>query len=716
MEFSSLLTRKDNRRKTNENGSHNLGKELELETPTQRGLEASLFIDRKFLDVAIITGTTQSPEKLFGKDAWEGYLSARKFARQYGNGDLNIDFIRSIHKKLMHNTNSNLAGRIRNTTVRAGDYNDPQKPVTYTEAEIENINANPHLTFQPEENDPKAGFIYYPFSEDGIGTENHINTLLQETCDWYNEEKNKEGVNPYKLASQLQRRLVSMHPFLDANGTASRLIMNWSLENSGVAPSALDDPNSDILTSEDNWILAVESGSKKYEEAQKRQKLLEKAGIEDIAYVLGVSPEKAFYDYIYKHIKDSPKLFSKNGMQDHQDFQRFFRDFVNELREFQQFLQSTTTIGDKTITQGGFISSAFIKLTQSGITANPDLTNDFFSDVKIYRGGSLDIEDVDDHTILDLMTAFTGVGTGYRALEKSYLPAVSPQKVSSAQIEESMDYYNKLVGKLYFKKRHPQENPYGDTTGDLEDTIRMHTGGGKAVWVSPFVSTSFSYQLSRGWASGALSKNGYGILFSGSIPKEGAILSFGQKTGSHKSDIPAIDASMFYPTERECLVVGGISPNSLDEIRIFKKGQIMFIARKITGETVTIEINNVQEQFVRQKTYEFTDGELKLIKDVQTEIPSQVMIAQTPEEPPIELPGLYEQQYSVFDIPEENPKIFYSFGKKNIFNNIIKIKKFYNPLIIEGDDDKYLSPISGKIYDKIFYIEDNHGKKNSKKF
>src|SRR3989344_7713657 len=85
----------------NESSSSKLEKELGLETPTQRALEASLFIDKKFLDVAVITGSTQAPEKLFGKDAWERYLSARTFARQYGNADLSIDFIRSIHINLM---------------------------------------------------------------------------------------------------------------------------------------------------------------------------------------------------------------------------------------------------------------------------------------------------------------------------------------------------------------------------------------------------------------------------------------------------------------------------------------------------------------------------------------------------------------------------------------------------------------------------------------
>jgi len=688
MEFPLSLSHKDSRRKTSESSSSKLEKKLGLETPTQRALEASLFIDKKFLDVAVITGNTQAPEKLFGKDAWEGYLSARKFLRQYGNGDLNIDFIRSVHQKLMQTTNSDLAGRIRDTAVRAGNYNDPQKPVAYTEGEVKNIKANPYLKFQPAEKEGNIGFIYYPFSEDGDGTEEYINKLLQETCDWYNEEKNKEGISSYKLAAQLQRRLISIHHFFDGNGAASRLIMNWSLENNGGVPSALDDPSNDILTSEENWIIAVESGSKKYKEAQERQKVLEKAGITDIAYVLGVSPEKAFYDYIYKHIKGSPRLFSSNGMQDHQEFQKFFSDFIDELRKFQQFLQPTTTIGDKTITQGGLISSAFIKLTQPGTTANPDLTNSFFSDVKIYRGGSLDIEDINDPTILDLMTSFTAVGTGYRALEKSYLPAVSSQKVSSAQIEESMDYYNKLVGKLYFKKRHPQENPYEAVVGDLEDTIRAHTSGGKYAWVSPFVSTSFSYQQSRMWASGTLSKNGYGVLFSGSVPKEGAVLSFGQKNGANKSDIQAIDASMSFPTERECLIAGGINPNSVDEIRIVKKGQIMFIARRIQGETATIEINNVQGQFVRQKTYEFIDGEFKLVKDIQTEIPSRVMIAQIPEEPPIELPEPYEQKYTVLDLPIKYLAISNLFDKKGEFYNITEIKKIYDLKNIIFDKDK----------------------------
>lgn len=495
---------------------------IELESPTQRALEASLFIDKKFFDVSVIVGNSTPPEHLFGEKPWQGYIDARNFSRQFGQGNLTIDFITGLHSKIASPVDSQIAGKIRNVPIRGGDYNNPKEPVTYTDEEIESIKQNPYLMFQ-EAGGKNTGFIHYPFSKEGEDPQAHIQNLLQEVCDWYNGEKAKPGTDPYKLAALLQRKMISIHPFYDANGTTSRVLMNWALETNGVAPSALDNPSNDVLTDENSWVDAVKKGGSKYTESQKRNHALESAGIEDVAYALGLSPERAFYDYIFRHIGKPPAFFSKNNMQDHQTFEEFFTQFIEELKKFQKFLQTETKIGDKTITQGGLISEGFMKLLSKSGFLSEETTDQFFTNVTLFRGGSLEIAQIDDLTICQMMGNYTGVGTGYRALRRSYMSALSGDVASRQQITESAAYYNKMMAKYYLHRQHPQISPYGADVKDLEQTIRDHVAANTQIWESPFASTSFSRSVSLGF-TGGLAK--FGALFTVRAPKEGIVLSF----------------------------------------------------------------------------------------------------------------------------------------------------------------------------------------------
>lgn len=583
------------------------------------------------MGVAIIIGEATPPEDLFGQKEWEGYVDARAFARDYGSNNLTIDFITSIHQKLVAGINPNISGKIRNIDVMAGDYNDPSKPVSYTKEEIDNINANDYLAFETT-GDETTGFILYPFSKDGGSTEAYVSELLQQVCDWYNTEREKEGTDPHRLAALLQRKLISIHPFLDTNGTVSRLLMNWSLENSGVSPSALDNPSNDILTSEDDWTKAVQNGSKKYEDSNKRLSAMEKAGVVDIAYVLGFGPEKAFYDYVFKHLSIPPQLFTSSGMQDHKQFEEFFGNLIAELKEFQKFLQSTTTIGEQTISQGGLISLGYIKLSNSPTLSNPQTAKLLFSDINVFRGGSLGVTEVDDQMMCDLVSNFTAVGAGYRALEHADMPSMSPDKISPSHVTEAMDYYNKMVAKLYFERNHAGQNPYSQIRS-LGDTIRGHTAGRDQVWDSPFASTSLSRSVSQTHSYGEKSSI-LRALFTAKLPSEGVVLTF-QSQGSDAG----IGGGLGFGSEKECLVAGAINPNSIQELRIYSgkytsgSSEIFVIQKRQGANGVEIVINDVRGIFVIEKVYvPDGNGGYKLVSQREPKISSRSIIESLPEE------------------------------------------------------------------------------------
>ena len=59
-------------------------KELGLRSSSDRLLETSLFIDKKFLQVAIVTENSFRQERMFGNEAWADWLEGRIEARRYG--------------------------------------------------------------------------------------------------------------------------------------------------------------------------------------------------------------------------------------------------------------------------------------------------------------------------------------------------------------------------------------------------------------------------------------------------------------------------------------------------------------------------------------------------------------------------------------------------------------------------------------------------------
>lgn len=64
-----------------------------------------------------------------------------------------------------------------------------------------------------------------------------VGAAMDDFMKWYNGAQGK--VPPIELAAQAYQRLVSIHPFLDANGRTCRMVMDYILQGHGLPPAAL---------------------------------------------------------------------------------------------------------------------------------------------------------------------------------------------------------------------------------------------------------------------------------------------------------------------------------------------------------------------------------------------------------------------------------------------------------------------------------------------
>jgi Fic family protein len=73
-----------------------------------------------------------------------------------------------------------------------------------------------------------------------------VEPMMEEFVRWY--EKSKDALHPIDLAGRAHQRLVSIHPFPDANGRLCRMVMDWILQNNGYPPTVYFDRLSSYST------------------------------------------------------------------------------------------------------------------------------------------------------------------------------------------------------------------------------------------------------------------------------------------------------------------------------------------------------------------------------------------------------------------------------------------------------------------------------------
>lgn len=234
--------------------------ELGLHTPAERAMESSLFIDEPLHELALLRRQA-NPGTLFGVREWAGYLDARAFARRYGDRELSIPFVNELHGRLAQFSDDPRVGLLEQSQRLGG------LPSGLSEREKGIIDDNPFLKLLTPDD---FGFLKGNFISYQTATADEAERALTALCDRYNDARLQSGADPYRLAAEVQQDLVSIHPWGDYNGRASRLIMNWILENHGLSPSVIPDFDRDILSTSPEWRDTVRSGSELFEERVER--------------------------------------------------------------------------------------------------------------------------------------------------------------------------------------------------------------------------------------------------------------------------------------------------------------------------------------------------------------------------------------------------------------------------------------------------------------
>lgn len=101
-----------------------------------------------------------------------------------------------------------------------------------TEEDILNL----HRLFYQQIDPEKAGQyrnvkVYISGSRYAVSAVSKIPAEMQKLVEWYNQ--NEKKLHPVELASELHKRFVFIHPFIDGNGRMARLLMNLSLLRNG---------------------------------------------------------------------------------------------------------------------------------------------------------------------------------------------------------------------------------------------------------------------------------------------------------------------------------------------------------------------------------------------------------------------------------------------------------------------------------------------------
>jgi len=156
------------------------------------------------------------------------------------------------------------------------------------------------LTLRQQADGFKTAIIAYP-------PQQFVQDHLDEFFAWYVAALN--SMDPTALAATAQRRLVSIHPFLDGNGRVSRLVMDDALQRGGLPPALLTDPNLDFMVTKKAWIAEVRAGVVEAYETTVRHADIFNAALERLdgqtvaatwAMILGLTSDPdALIDWLY---------------------------------------------------------------------------------------------------------------------------------------------------------------------------------------------------------------------------------------------------------------------------------------------------------------------------------------------------------------------------------------------------------------------------------
>ncbi|MCX0275604.1 hypothetical protein NLM24_34005 [Nocardia zapadnayensis] len=288
-----------------------------IRTDADRALELSLFMEDKFRDIALVSRQAR-PETIFdGPQGWASWLDARLYARRNLDREMSVDLMAEIHRRLQIRHSPEIAGQMGG--VPKLGIGSLSRPLSRSEQAA--IEENPLLThvpgpfrtephgvvFQPKiegrpgarevrwldapptdqqlaaiRDDPLTTYhppgglvaqhgLIHPPTENGMIVYPHFGSVdgtrefHESLCDRYNDARRQPGYDPYRLAAEFQKQLISAHAWQgDFHGRHSRILMNFGLEQAGRPPSAVAEFDHDMYASSSQWAHEVEAGSHRY--------------------------------------------------------------------------------------------------------------------------------------------------------------------------------------------------------------------------------------------------------------------------------------------------------------------------------------------------------------------------------------------------------------------------------------------------------------------
>jgi hypothetical protein len=610
-----------------------------IHSQSQKIQEIPLFIDERFLRTGLLAGRDiEDIKHWFGAGEWAGWLGARKVAQSYGNRPLSASFINNLHQALLLPASPKENVLIGDFRLSAMFGFKKDNPGEFPISKITVINENPYLKFietpVPEgkiarPDATKWGYIQYPRVGDADfmnSLPDHIKAklsprptnqelvqvLVEDVIDWYNTQSNLPGVDRIALAAELQRRLISVHPFGDANGRLSRIVMNWSLENAGYPAPRIVNFNADIESPLEQWIETVRNGIAREQKVQEKLKLMEEIGWVDPVEALGYSELKTFYDLMAKNgnFTNSSRLLPEvNGQikrTPYGSLNDLNRDIVLAWNNFHKMFGGESQVlpdGTK-ITVGGLVPQSYIDLVRmknpKNFEAYEKLIKEFYSnrDVTVYRGIPISTPaDTPQRVAALFETPRSALNSYYSNTFSSsksprFLRLENPNMPSTDVLKESLarglENYNESVIDDYTDILDDETIQMEDKIDSLRRKIKIHTvGNSLETDVSPFVSVSTSkgvadnfaggeyYNLFFNNSTGKPNKRQASIVVTSKLPAQGVVPTFNTGyqvigfTNSQPQIIPGIGGLLSIHTgELEILVPGGMNPAHIERIQV----------------------------------------------------------------------------------------------------------------------------------------------------
>jgi hypothetical protein len=644
------------------NECRKLEKELGIETEAERILEATLFIDKPFLDLSLLRGD-KHPEEIFGIEAWKGWVSARVEARKLKK--LSVGDVERLHLLLTEHMGESVH-KYREKTVYGGDYT-AHRPRVFTEEEKKAIEDNPLLTVRMTNEAEKLGYIVYPTKDDENNFEKTCKDLseLNKPIIWekldnrmivkallHNAIKEANTSKSLESAALLQQRVVSIHPFTDGNGRLSRLLMYWALEKARRSPAILERQDEDLFFGKDEWVDHVKIGQQKYkllkEEIQNNRKE------SPVVAFIGLS-KKAFFDVVYRKQfppqKEGRPLF-------HGKVREYLNDFERVHKIFSKWAEIKHSFGWKDVQEDievlGLISPDYIA---SWGDTKPDKQKEirekyFYQNREIYRGGvCLDIERPED--LLNLFLGPTGLTSEYRNSFREKVSPLSIRRLAKEPYKKELSTFNNMVlhdvqiqsGEKFNFRR----GTFGDTLLRLgedrltvksarvldkntflwgvkegkcvEELANIHSRGDELLQISPFVSASIKFNAAEYFRDyledsklvGVPKERIKRLIISSLLPRQGFIY-----RGAEKNNTILEDYRTSLRSEKELLVVGAIDPNSVRTVEMFDNSgtKILAVAHRDMNGAITL-VDTVNKN---RTTYFFDD--LGYLKEVSKNVVS----------------------------------------------------------------------------------------------